>query len=125
MYLRIKQASRATVTLQFAKSKSALINWAGISHLELAATHMLARLTQHYLKGAMITAVPLWTDAKIVLCWLNKPPSSCQPFVANRCSAIHESVPKVHWHYIKLKQNPPDIVSRGCHANYSLDSTLW
>ena len=62
MYLRIKQESQVTVTLQIAKSKSAPIKWAGIPRLELAAAHLLARLTEHYLKefGIMVTAVYLF-----------------------------------------------------------------
>ena len=117
-YLRVVQGDQTYVTMQTAKSKSAPIKWEGIPRLELSAAHLLARLTQHYVSKLRHepASVRLWTDAKIVLCWLSKTPSTWERFVANRCSSIHELVPKGRWHHVKSKQNSADIVSRGCTA---------
>ena len=120
MYSRIRLGSQVISTLQLAKSRSAPIQWKGIPRLELAAAHLLAHLVNHFISKVKfkVSAIHLWTDAKIVLCWLSKPPSTWEPFVANRCSAIFDLVPHSHWHYIKIQ-------SCGCYPKDLKSSRLW
>ena len=116
IYLRIGLDDKSITSLQTAKGKTASLKWACTPRLELAAAHLMARLVRSYLSSLHCTpsSVHLWTDSKIVLCWLSKPPSTWETFVAKRCSAIHELVPNACWHHVKSKEDPADIVSRGC-----------
>ena len=60
-----------------------------------------------------------------MLQWLKDQPSRCRPFVANRCASIHDDVPEARWHYVKFKENPADVISRGCAADELLHNDLW
>ena len=67
----------------------------------------------------------LWTDSTGVLYWLQSHLSRWRPFVANRCASIHDDVPKALWQQVKTRDNPADVVSRGCTPKELLKKDLW
>ena len=80
LFLRIRLGLQVISTLQLAKSKSAPIQWKCIPRLELATAHLLRRLVNHFISKIKLkvsaTHLSSARDAKIVLCCLNKPPST-------------------------------------------------
>ena len=54
LYLRIRLGLQVISTLQLAKIRSAPIQWKGISRLELAATHLLAHLVNHFISKVQL-----------------------------------------------------------------------
>ncbi|KAL7725357.1 hypothetical protein ACLKA6_009774 [Drosophila palustris] len=45
-------------------------------------------------------------------------------FVANRVADIQESTPEVDWRHVPTKENPADLVSRGCTVD-ELNASFW
>ncbi|KAL7725825.1 hypothetical protein ACLKA6_015908 [Drosophila palustris] len=45
-------------------------------------------------------------------------------FVANRVADIQESTPEVDWRHVPTKENPADLVSRGCTID-ELNASFW
>ena len=98
-----------------------------IPRLELCAAHLLAELAKRYLQitRTAITSSHLWSDSTDVLQWLKSHPSRWKQFVAHRCAKIHDLMPDANWHYVKSKENPADIMSRGCSPKELIESKLW
>ena len=126
-YLRIISNSEAFVSLQSSKSKVAALKLLSIPRLELAAMDLSSKISKHFIKESQFeyTSVHLWTDSMDVLFWLQSQPSRLVTFVANRCSSILENCPEASFYHVKSKDNPADIVSRGCSVNGLHSSALW
>lgn len=67
----------------------------------------------------------VFTDSKVVLSWLAKPPSTWTIFVCNRVDKISEVLPFETWSYLNSSQNLADLATRGISVNKFLKSTLW
>ena len=96
--------------------------------LELCGAHLLAILMHEVssiLKRDYEFEIFCWTDAQIVLHWLNDHPSKWKTFVATRVSAVLLLLPGVHWQHVKLAENPADIVTRGSSPAHLKESRLW
>ncbi|XP_044312751.1 uncharacterized protein LOC123037192 [Drosophila rhopaloa] len=65
-----------------------------------------------------------WTDSRIVLQWLTMHSSRLNCFVANRISEMQSTTSNITWRHVPGKDNPADIVSRGCAAS-ELMETIW
>nr|XP_036678148.1 uncharacterized protein LOC118879391 isoform X1 [Drosophila suzukii] len=65
-----------------------------------------------------------WTDSKIVLHWLTMHSSQLNCFVANRISGIQTQSSNISWRHVPGKENPTDIISRGCKVS-ELQNTSW
>ena len=119
LYIRVVNKDQVCVSFLMAKSKVSPLKQLTIPRLELAAAHLLTKLTKHYLKTISfgVSSIHLWSDSTDFLQWLKGHPSRWRPFVANRCSAIHSDAPQASWHYVKSRDNPANIVSRGCTAS--------
>ena len=124
--LRIISNGELLVSLQLSKSKVAPLKLLSIPRLGLAAIHLFLKITKHFIIESKFKyiSVHLWTDLLDVLFWLHSQPSRWIGFVANRCSSILENCPEVSFHHFKSKDNPTDIVLRGCSVNDLHSSAL-
>ena len=66
-----------------------------------------------------------WTDASIVLSWIDSHPKDYKPYVSNRISAILEVTSPGTWKHVPTSQNPADCASRGLMPKDLLNHGLW
>lgn len=63
------------------------------------------------------SAIPIhgWIDSRVALCWIRAPAERWKPFVRNRVYQIQELSVDAEWSYVSTKDNPADLISRGCN----------
>lgn len=98
-----------------------------IPRKELLAARLLSRLLLRVLDDLKVDVdkVVLWSDSQIVLSWLKKPLANLEVFVRNRVAAIVEETKDFTWKYVRSKDNPADIVSRGQLPGPLKSNTEW
>ncbi|XP_038116778.1 uncharacterized protein LOC119768983 [Culex quinquefasciatus] len=86
-----------------------------IHRKELMACELLARMMVRVLETVKfkVSQVVLWTVSQVVLAWLKKSLAKLDVFVRNRVAKILELTAGFIWKYVRSKDNPADIVSRG------------
>lgn len=127
VYVRVIYHNSTSCHLVASKSRVAPIKLQTLPRLELCGALVMSKLTNHivdtFKNKINICAVHLWTDSEIVLAWLNSHPNRWSIFVGNRVSQVQSLTQDYKWHHIKSKDNPADILSRGCMPNDL--TTLW
>ena len=110
-----------------AKTKVAPIKQISIPRLELCGSVLVANLLIEVAEVMKIPKVNIhaWTDSSVVLAWLNDHPSRWKTYVANRTSEILSLLNNSQWAYVKSKDNPADIASRGVSSVDLLNNDLW
>ena len=68
-------------------------------------------------------ASTFWTDSQIVLAYIRNDHKRFKTFAANRVSKIRQSTCAGRWHFVSGRNNPADVISRGC--NVSDIPQLW
>ena len=63
----------------------------------------------------LITKGHFWSDSMNVLYWIRGKGKQFRPFVANRIGEIQSQAKPEQWKYVKTKENPADLCSRGLH----------
>lgn len=127
VYLRrVSSSGDNVVTLLISKTKLAPMKPVSMPRLELCAAHLLAKVVKS-LSNTMpsISRIYLWSDSTTVLAWLKSNPKKWSTFVSNRVGDIRELLPSVKWHYIRSKDNPADLASRGCYPSQIIDNHNW
>ncbi|XP_075157610.1 uncharacterized protein LOC142230873 [Haematobia irritans] len=107
IYIRAPVENDFKVTLLIAKSKVAPVVQQSLPRLELCAALLLSR-TWEKIRNKFDTynyRVFFWSDSKIT-------------------SEIQNLTHNISWKHVSSKENPADVVSRGCLAN-ELESTIW
>ncbi|XP_058448762.1 uncharacterized protein LOC131428735 [Malaya genurostris] len=109
------------------KSKVSPIAEMTIPRKELLGARLLSRLLVKVLDSFQlkISDVILWSDSQVVLAWLQKPLTSLELFVRNRVMEIVKNTQGCTWNYIRSKQNPADIMSRGQLPLALSTNELW
>ncbi|XP_065094041.1 uncharacterized protein LOC135714581 [Ochlerotatus camptorhynchus] len=94
---------------------------------ELLAALLLAKLTVKLQDATELdfASTNLWSDSKIVLAWISKPPNVLHTYVSNRVSEIQKLTPNCSWKYIPTDENPADLISRGERPKKLLESKMW
>ncbi|XP_055841551.1 uncharacterized protein LOC129908806 [Episyrphus balteatus] len=126
IYIRSQSTAGIKSTLLTAKSRVALLKTKSIPRIELCAAHTLAKLWTRVeaMLSLDVEQVIFWTDSEITLHWIKTHPSTLTTFVANRVSDIQEWAQKVSWRHVPTKQNPADILSRGCNVE-EINASIW
>ncbi|XP_049866891.1 uncharacterized protein LOC126367429 [Pectinophora gossypiella] len=127
VYCRVITPTAILVTMLEARTRVAPVKQVSLPRLELCGAVLLAKLL-HRIQSALTIPnqdVYAWTDATIVLAWLQRTPSCWTTFVANRVTEIINVVEKERWHHVTSQDNPADVASRGISPTELPDHILW
>lgn len=128
IYVKSKNELKdVVVRLLCAKSKVAPVKLVSLPRLELCAAVLLSKLLQSVKRslGQEINKFFLWSDSTITLHWIQASPHRWKTYVAHRTTVIQNITNKDDWRYVKSKENPADLISRGLTPNDLLSSSLW
>ena len=125
-YIRIVSPDgRIHVALIASKGRLAPIKTITIPRLELSAAVVAVQLDCLIKASLDVTCIAstFWTDSQIVLAYIRNDHKRFKTFVANRVSKIRQSTCADQWHFVSGRNNPADVISRGC--NVSDIPQLW
>ncbi|XP_055527384.1 uncharacterized protein LOC129719999 [Wyeomyia smithii] len=129
LYVRsINDEGYCTSRLLCSKSKIAPLKDLTNPHKELCAALLLTRLTRKVLPALQMhfSVIRLWLDSQIVLAWLKKPPSLLKSFNQTHVNEIVSNNDNFSWSYVRSKEKPADVVSRGqLPEKLKLNQLLW
>jgi len=128
IYLRtVNELDEITVRLVCSKSRVAPLKVVSLPRLELLAALLLARMTYKYapILQMKISRKYYWSDSKVVLAWIASESSRWKTFVGHRVGEIQELTVMSEWNHVSTKDNPADIVSRGCEPTQLQNNQLW
>lgn len=113
------------IYLLAAKSRVAPLAVMTIPRLELKGAVLLAELIEKIQSALDLQQLNVfcWCDSKVTLHWIQGDQTKWKPFVRNRTAFIRERTSVNHWFYVSTKENPADMVSRGCTFDELRDST--
>jgi len=113
-YLRWPTDELASVRLVASKSRVAPLKQLTIPRLELMGALLASRLARViHTEMKRKPDVFFWTDAQIVLHWLNSDSTKRKAFVGVRVAEIQSEWSFDQWNHVPTKQNPADDLSRG------------
>ncbi|GFX63925.1 integrase catalytic domain-containing protein [Trichonephila clavipes] len=121
------ESGQSQTRLLCSKSRVAPLKTLTIPRLELSAALPLSRLVK---KVVPILQLPInniwmWTDSTIALAWIKTEPHKLKTFVSNRVAEIQALSKDYHWKHVSSKDNPADLISRGCNVDELLKNEMW
>ena len=130
VYLRFLNLSGIIKTsLVTAKSRVSPVKKLSMPRLELLGALMLSRLivevNKHLSHVFVISELFTWTDSSVVYSWIMNDGKLYKVFVQNRLNEIRLNVGTKNWKLVNSKNNPVDIVSRGCRPIDLVLNTQW
>ena len=128
IYLRVETPSGdVIVSLLSSKTKVAPLKTVTIPRLELQAALILARLITSTRTAQSLSQVKYqcWTDADIVLKWIQEHASKWKTLVSNRVAEIQTLLPEHKWRHVRSELNPADILSRGATVDTLINTPTW
>ena len=72
-----------------------------------------------------IRRIRYFTDAQIVIDWLNNHENRLSVYVRNRVETILSRSNRYQWAHVVSGQNPADLISRGCSITKLRDNEIW
>lgn len=128
LYVRTTtEKGKVQCNLLVAKSRVTPVRERAISHLELCAALLLARLVKKVVPRLpiVVNRIHLYSDSTTVCAWIKSPHKKRIPFVTIRTSEIQELTNHCKWHHITSNHNPADLISRGTQLSQLRDNQLW
>ncbi|XP_018406350.1 PREDICTED: uncharacterized protein LOC108782552, partial [Cyphomyrmex costatus] len=128
LYIRsISCDGQIEVHLLCSKSRVAPLKALSIPRLELCAALLLAQLVSKIWNCLpfQVESVFLWTDSRIVLCWLQSCSRKWTTFVANRVAEVQRLTDINNWRHVSGSENPADPLSRGVMPDLLGNLSIW
>lgn len=131
IYSRVETSTGVHIKLLAGRTKISPLNkQITLPKLELIAAEMLIHLTVKAAKALKIiinqSTTFLFSDSQVVLCWLKEAEIyKRKVYIANRVIRMNQLIPPQCWNYIKSKDNPADIPSRGITSEQLNECSLY
>ena len=126
-YLRIQRTGGLVETRWVAaKSKVCPTKAMTIPKLELSAAVKACELAAKIKEalGEDFKTI-FWTDSMTTLYWIKGISRQYKAFVANRVAVIHDKSEPSQWRHVPGKENPADVISRGCGLSELRNAELY
>lgn len=127
-YLRLTDDMHTVhVSFMLGKARVAPLKHVTIPRLELTAAVLAVRVDIMIRKALELDlkSSTFWTDSQSVLKYVANENVRFRTFVANRISVIRENTDVKQWKFIRTKQNPADLASRGMSASTLVKCREW
>lgn len=112
--------------LVMSKSRVAPIKKVTLPRLELMGAVIAARIASNLVKTfPLLSSINFWCDSTIVLHWIKGSASKWKQFVSNRIIEIQQLTNPMSWRHCSGKDNPADLLTRGCSAGVLSTSSKW
>ncbi len=120
----IKDSQVESVRFVCAKTRVSPLKAVTIPKLELCAAVLLAELAHrvHKILKIKLSNVFAFSDSKVVISWLAKPPEMWKTHVENRVRRIINLVPFTQWGHVSSTENPADLATHECSVKSFLKS---
>ena len=127
-YIRlVNEEKQVHCSLIMGKSRVTPLKHVSIPRLELTAAVTSVRVGSMLSKELNYKDVQhfYWTDSKVVLGYVSNDTKRFQVYVANRVQEIRNKSNRNQWNYVKTKDNPADIASRGVSPKELAKNYTW
>ena len=128
-YIHIELNNSKTISnLVRAKSRLNPLKGLTIPRAELCAALLSTQLAQDIVSNSSIkfNETLIFSDSMVCLSWIfSKKLSKLTSYVYNRVNLIKSVSQNFTWSYVSSKENPADILSRGCYPHELVNNYLW